>query len=178
MVKYKFTKKRNMIKPDEPEKMYAIPAIVNRVNTRELCQVVTNNTSINHNEAETTFNLVCDSIPRELKRGSSVQLGRLGWMRLSFGSEGVDSFDKFDPQSMIKNLRVIFTPSKDLMAQIKKDLSFENVGVVEGGFTFPNTKSYLEYKQTGKLPVAGGNNEDTEPEPGGETGGEDEDLFG
>ena len=88
MPKFKLTPKRS--KPsqsDSAKKMYAIPAIVNRINTRELCRVVTRNTSTAPTEAEATFNLVCEAIPRELQMGNSVQLGSLGWLRLSRTSE-------------------------------------------------------------------------------------------
>lgn len=178
MPKFKFAKKRNMIKPNDPEKMYAIPMVVNRVNTRELCKIVTRNTSTAPVEAESTFSLVCDAIPRELQLGNSVQLGRLGWLRLSFGSEGVEDINDFDAATMIKNLKVIFTPSKELMASIKTGISFENVGVVDGGFTFPSTKAYLDYKETGKLPVTGGSGTTTEPDDGSEPSTGDEGSFG
>lgn len=179
MPKYKLTKKPT--KPGQTgakTKMHAIPAVVNRVNTRELCTIVTRNTSTSPVEAEATFSLVCDAIPRELQRGSSVQLGRLGWLRLSFSSDGVENIDDFDAATMIKNIKVVFTPSKELMAAINTGISFENVGVVDGGFTFPSTKAYQEYMQTGKLPVTGGSGTTTEPDDGEGPGSGDEGSFG
>ena len=173
MPKFKLTPKRS--KPsqsDSAKKMYAIPSIVNRINTRELCRVVTRNTSTAPTEAEATFNLVCEAIPRELQMGNSVQLGSLGWLRLSFGSVGVDDVKDFDAASMIRNVRVVFTPSKELMNSIKTGLSFENVGVIEEGFTFPSIKAYQDYKTTGQLPVTGGGGSTTQP------GGEDSDDTG
>ena len=179
MAKYKFALKQ--AKPGQTSgktRMHAIPTVVNRVNTRELCNIVTRNTSTSPVEAEATFSLVCDAIPRELQRGSSVQLGRLGWLRLSFGSEGVEDINDFDAATMIKNIKVVFTPSKELMNSIKTGLSFENVGVVDGGFTFSSTKAYLEYKETGQLPVTGGSGSGTEGGGGSEPGSGDEDSFG
>lgn len=178
MPKFKFAKKRNMIKPNDPQKMYAIPTVVNRVNTRELCKIVTRNTSTAPVEAESTFSLVCDAIPRELQLGNSVQLGRLGWLRLSFGSEGVEDINDFDAATMIKNIKVVFTPSKELMNSIKTGISFENVGVVDGGFTFSSTKAYLEYKETGRLPVTGGSGTGTEEGGGTEPGSGEEGSLG
>ena len=70
------------------------------------------------------------------------------------GSSAADAdIAQFDAGSMIKKVKVVFTPSKELMAAIKSGLEFENAGVVEAGFTFPSTKAYLEYKSTGQLPV-------------------------
>ena len=173
MAKFKLTKKKNPMKKDEPGKWYAIPCTVNRLDTRSVCKTVTRNTTTAPTEAESTFNLVVDGIPHEVQLGNSVQLGRLGWLRLSFGSEGVEDITQFDAASMIKNVKVVFTPSKELMAEIKNGLTFENVGVVEEGFTFPSTRSYLEYKETGKLPAQGGTG--TDPDDGETTEpGEDE----
>lgn len=179
MAKYKFALKQ--AKPGQlssKTKMHAIPTVVNRVNTRELCDIVTRNTSTSPIEAEAAFSLVCDAIPRELQRGSSVQLGRLGWLRLSFGSEGVEDINDFDAATMIKNIKVVFTPSKELLASVRSGISFENVGVVDGGFTFSSTKAYLEYKKTGHLPVTGGSGSGSEEGGGSEPSSGDEDSFG
>lgn len=173
MPKFKLMPKKSKPgQPDSAKKMYAIPSVVNRINTRELCKVVTRNTSTAPTEAEAIFSLVCDAIPRELQMGNSVQLGSLGWLRLSFGSVGVDDVKDFDAASMIRNVRVVFTPSKELMNSIKTGLSFENVGVIEEGFTFPSIKAYQDYKTTGQLPVTGGGGSTTQP------GGEDSDDTG
>lgn len=178
MPKFKFAKKKNMIKPNDPQKMYAIPTVVNRVKTLDLCRIVTRNTSTAPVEAESTFSLVCDAIPRELQLGNSVQLGRLGWLRLSFGSVGVEDIRDFDAATMIKNIKVVFTPSKELMNSIMTGLSFENVGVVDNGFTFPSTKAYLEYKESGHLPVTGGSGSGTEQGGGTEPGSGEEGSLG
>ena len=176
MAKFKLTQKKNPMKKDEPAKWYAIPSVVNRLTTRTVCKVVTRNTTTAPTEAESTFNLVCDGIIHELQQGNSVQLGELGWLRLSFGSEGVEDLTKFDAASMIKNLKVVFSPSKTLLSSIEQGLEFENVGVVSEGFTFPSTKSYLQYVQTGKLPTPGDDDEEEEEEGGstepGQGGGE------
>ena len=167
MAKFKLTQKKNPMKKDEPAKWYAIPSVVNRLTTRTVCKVVTRNTTTAPTEAESTFNLVCDGIVHELQQGNSVQLGELGWLRLSFGSEGVEDLTKFDAASMIKNLKVVFSPSKTLLSSIEQGLEFENVGVVSEGFTFPSTKSYLKYLETGKLPTPGDDDEEEEEEGGG-----------
>ena len=172
MAKFKLTQKKNPQDKAAPAKWYAIPSVVNRLTTRTVCKVVTRNTTTAPTEAESTFNLVCDGIVHELQQGNSVQLGELGWLRLSFGSEGVEDLTKFDAASMIKNLKVVFSPSKTLLSSIEQGLQFENVGVVSEGFTFPSTKSYLKYLETGKLPTPGDDDEEEEEEGGGiEPGG-------
>ena len=178
MAKFKLTQKKNPQDKAAPAKWYAIPSVVNRLTTRTVCKVVTRNTTTAPTEAESTFNLVCDGIVHELQQGNSVQLGELGWLRLSFGSEGVEDITKFDAASMIKNLKVIFSPSKTLLSSIEQGLQFENVGVVSEGFTFPSTKSYLKYLETGKLPTPGDDEDEEEEEGGGTEPGGGEGTLG
>ena len=166
MAKFKLSKKKPPLKQGATSLWYAIPSVVNRLTTRDVCEVVTRGSTTAPIEAEASFNLVCSNIPRELRLGNSVQLGDLGWLRLSFGSEGVEEPTDFDLQTMIKNVKVVFTPSKSLMTAVRKDLTFENVGIIENGFTFPSLKSYKNYKETGQLPGTG--------EGGEEEGGEEE----
>ena len=149
MAKFRFVKKKNMLKKDEPGKWYASPTVTNRLNTGTVCRVVTRNTTTAPTELESGFNLVCDAIPLQLQLGNSVQLGKLGTLRLSFGSVGVEDVDQFNAATMIKNVKVIFTPSKELMSAIKDGLSFENVGVVDNGFTYASTRAYKEAKGQG-----------------------------
>lgn len=165
MAKFKFVNRKNPVHKDQPGKWYATPATTQRLSTKAVCKSVSRHTTAAPTELELTFNLVCEDIPAQLQLGHSVQLGSLGWLRLSFGSTGVDNIQDFDP-SMIKNIKIVFTPSKELMANVKQGLSFENAGVVEAGFTFPTTKAYQEYKKTGKLPAPGGQ--------AGEGGGDEE----
>lgn len=146
MAKFKLSLKKNPQKKDEPGKWYAIPTVTNRLDTRAVCKVVTRNTTTAPTELESSFNLVCDGIPHELQQGNSVRLGSLGTLRLSFSSTGVENPADFNASGMIKNVKVVFTPSKELMAAIKDGLAFENVGVVEDGFTYPSVKAYQEYK--------------------------------
>ena len=45
---------------------------------------------------------------------------------------------------MIRKVKVIFTPSKEMMAAIKDGLSFENAGVVDNGFVYATTRAFKE----------------------------------
>ena len=147
MAKYKLALKDS--RPNDksaPAKWYAIPSIVNRLDARAVSKAVTRNTTMSPIELETAFNLVCEGIIDRLQQGNSVQLGDLGILRLSFSSTGVENIEEFNAATMIKNLKVIFTPSKTLLEAVKSGVSFENVGVVEEGFTYPSVKAYQEYK--------------------------------
>jgi predicted histone-like DNA-binding protein len=64
-----------------------------------------------------------DTVPKYLLMGKSVNLGGLGTFRLSFSSEGADTAEAFNT-SMIKRVKVIFTPSTELKSANEK-ASFE-----------------------------------------------------
>ncbi|ADV44671.1 HU family DNA-binding protein [Bacteroides helcogenes] len=149
MAKFRFVKKSKPNAKNEPGKWYASPVVTNRLNTNTVCRAVTRNTTVAPTELESAFNLVCDGIPPQLQQGNSVQLGKLGTLRLSFGSAGVDDIEHFNTASMIKNVKVIFTPSKELMSAVKDGLSFENAGVVDAGFTYATTRAYKDAQAQG-----------------------------
>lgn len=168
MAKFKLSFKKNPQKKDGSGNWYANPSTVNRLDTRSVCKVVTRNTTTAPTELESSFNLVCDGVPHELRQGNSVKLGELGTLRLSFGSLGVSSPELFNAATMIKNIKVIFTPSKELISAVKDGLTFENIGVVEEGFTYPSLKAYQDYKVETRVPGTGGGN----------TGGDGENPLG
>jgi hypothetical protein len=91
----------------------------------------------------------------------------LGTFRLSFGSEGVEDITKFKAAEMIKNLRIIFTPDKQLQEDILSNVTFENAGVVEDGFTYPSLKDYLKKVVSDRPATGDGGNS------GGTGGGDD-----
>lgn len=142
MAKYKLALKKDPNKRNESGKWYAIPITVNSLDTR----AVTRNTTVAPTELETSMNLVCDGIPALLQQGNSVRIGSLGTLRLSFGSTGVENIDDFNAATMIKNAKIVFTPSKELKAAVQEGLSFENAGVIEEGFTYPSVQDYKKYK--------------------------------
>lgn len=151
MAKYKLALKKDPNKRNESGKWYAIPITVNSLDTR----AVTRNTTVAPTELETSMNLVCDGIPALLQQGNSVRIGSLGTLRLSFGSTGVENIDDFNAATMIKNAKIVFTPSKELKATVQEGLSFENAGVIEEGFTYPSVQDYKKYKVADR-PAGGG----------------------
>lgn len=76
----------------------------------------------------------------------------LGKLRLSFGSKGVANIEEFDPQTMIKNAKFVFTPSKELKAALA-NATFEIGGIVEDGIKYGSVASYRKAKG---LPTGGG----------------------
>jgi predicted histone-like DNA-binding protein len=64
-----------------------------------------------------------DILPKYLLMGKSVNMGELGTMRVSFGSEGVENEKDFNA-NRISSVKIIFTPSVELKKQLA-DIHFE-----------------------------------------------------
>jgi predicted histone-like DNA-binding protein len=127
MLKFKLIKKGYPKNTNSPKKYYATHV---KTGTRKLHNIVKDvsvNPSINQKEIRQIIKQVTEIIPDYLLNGESVRLGDLGTIRLSFNSEGVDQAKDFSPD-MIKNIKVIFTPSPKFKERIAE------VEIVEGEY--------------------------------------------
>lgn len=100
-------------------KWYAAPVNEGRVTQREIAADIVELSSLSRGDISNVIESLITVIPRYLMLGKSVNLGDLGTLRISFGSEGVDDKEQFVP-SMIKDVRVVFTPSVQLKDAIEK----------------------------------------------------------
>jgi len=171
MAKFKYVQRVNPNKRKDPAKWYASPTTYEQLDTKAVCRAATRNTSTSATELSSSVDILCDAVPGWLQQGFSVRIGTLGSMRLSFGSTGVESIDKFDASTMIKNVKIIFTPSKELKTAVMNGLTFENAGVVVDGFSYPSVKAYNEFQVSARNPQnpgdSGGGSGDFDPDPFG-----------
>ncbi|MGP1421958.1 MAG: HU family DNA-binding protein [Tannerella sp.] len=104
-------------------KWYAAPVNEGRVTQREIAADIVELSSLSRGDISNVIESLITIVPRYLMLGRSVNLGDLGTLRISFGSEGVDEKEVFIP-SMIKGVRVVFTPSVELKNAIE-NIRFE-----------------------------------------------------
>ena len=159
----------NLAKRKEPltkaEKWYALPATKGTMDEDETAQMAVADTTLGKGEYKYAMEMTTEKLIPLILGGISVTIGKLGKIRLSFGSSGVDNIEDFDAKSMIKNAKFIFTPSKELKEALAK-AEFELEGIVEDGVKYGSKKSYLKAKGL------------VTDEPGGSTtpgGGDDDD---
>lgn len=100
-------------------KWYAAPVNEGRVTQREIAADIVELSSLSRGDISNVIESLITIVPRYLMLGRSVNLGDLGTLRISFGSEGVDDKEQFVP-SMIKGVKVVFTPSVQLKEAIQK----------------------------------------------------------
>lgn len=117
-MKYKMTQRANP--QDRTQiKWYAAPVNEGRVTQREIAADIVELSSLSRGDISNVIESLITIVPRYLMLGRSVNLGDLGTLRISFGSEGVDQKEQFVP-SMIKGVKVVFTPSVQLKDAIQK----------------------------------------------------------
>lgn len=156
MAKYKLIKKVNPQKRQEPGKWYATPKSETPLSGKAMTRAATANTTTAPIEMEASLELLAKFVPLQLQQGHTVKIPGLGTFRLTFKSDGVENIDDFRANSMIKNARIVFTPSKELRESVLSGLSFEDGGVLENDISYA---SLADYRMAKGAPAGGGDSE-------------------
>lgn len=170
MLKYKLVKKVNPLKRTEPAKWYAIPVTGEPQTTKAMTRAATENTTTAPVEMESAIDLFGRYAIKQLQAGNSVRLGELGTLRFTFKSKGVDTLEKYNPVQNIKEVRVIFTPSKDFREQVLQGVEFSEAGVLDEDISYASLDDY--HRAQGTNPGGG------EEEGGSSSGGNGEGTLG
>ena len=126
-IKYIIQKKANPI--DRTSfKYYPVFKSSGRVAKKELVEGMVSRASLTKQEAETAIDYLFEALPDHLKKGHTVQLGELGYFRLTFSSEGCDTADEVSANN-VKKVKLKFICGKELRKAIK-DFSIEKYPVV------------------------------------------------
>lgn len=167
---YNLARRVNPASETKAKLWYAIPASRGVLDEEETAQMAVADTTLGKGEYKYAMEVSSEKLMPLIMSGIAVTIGKLGKLRLSFGSKGVENLDDFDAQTMIKNAKFIFTPSKELKAALES-ATFQLAGVVEDGVKYGTKQSYLKAK--GLLPDTPGSSTGGGTEPG--TGGDDSD---
>lgn len=166
MYKYKLVKKYNPKNPDAPKKWYGAPLSEAALDVKAMTRAATENTTVAPKEMETALELLGNYARQQLLQGHVVKVGDLGTLRITFKSLGVEDITKYNAATMIKEPRILFTPSKEFREAVINGLQFENGGVLEDDINYASLEAYKKAKNI-TTPGGGGT------EPGGD-GGQDE----
>jgi predicted histone-like DNA-binding protein len=124
-MKYKMIERANPQNRSR-KKWYASPVKEGNVTQRTIAADIVELSSLARGDVSNVIESLIDTVPKYLLMGRSVKLGDLGTLRLTFTSAGVENQAQFNT-SMIKGVRVLFTPSVELRSAIEK-VSFEKAG--------------------------------------------------
>lgn len=93
---------------------------------------------------------------------------------MTFKSEGTEDVTQFNAGAMIKNPRIIFTPSKEFRESVLQGIQFQNGGVLEDGISYATMADYKRAKGI----EGGGNTGSGNTGGSGSDGGQEKDPLG
>lgn len=175
MYKYKLMQKVSPRDKNAPKKWYATSIGEQAQSKKAMTRAATENTTTAPAEMEASLDLLGKYATEQLLQGHIVKVGDLGTLRITFKSEGVEDITEFKAVSMIKNPRIVFTPSKEFREQVISKLQFQNGGVLENGISYASLTDYKKAKgivDNGSSPDDGNGGSTTGGNEGGSTGGE------
>ncbi|MDO5104572.1 HU family DNA-binding protein [Capnocytophaga sp.] len=105
------------------KKWYANAIIAAKVGQKDIAKTIASKSSLTAGDIANVIQNLLEELPKELAKGNSVKLGEFGTFRISISSEGVENEKDFNT-SMIKDVRIIFTPGQEIKKAIE-DVSFE-----------------------------------------------------
>lgn len=146
MYKYKLVKKINPQDKAAPKKWYAIPISEVPQTVKAMTRAATENTTTAPIEMEAALELLGRHARQQLQQGHTVRVGDLGTIRVSFKSDGVEDITDFNAGAMIKNPRIIFTPSKEFRESVLQGIQFQNAGVLDEGISYASLSDYKKAK--------------------------------
>ena len=94
-----------------------------------------------------------------------MKVGDLGTLRITFKSDGVANINDFNAGVMIKEPRILFTPSKEFRQNVIQQLKYQNGGVLEEGVNYASLTDYRKAKgiSSGGSGSEGGEGEGEDP---------------
>ena len=124
-MKYYLIKRHNPHDRTAPEKYYPQLILSNKLGLREFAEDIVGRSSLTLGDVENCLENFIDQIPFFLLQGHSIKLGEFGTFRLSVLSNGgaltIGDWDS----SLIKCVKVIFTPGSLLKKRLKNEATFE-----------------------------------------------------
>lgn len=152
---YSLMARKNLLKPDEAPKYYAVARSGRKVTVKEVCKRISERSSYSKGELEGCIGEFLLEIVNVLNEGNIAQVGDLGNFRMSLKTATPTATEKEFKASCIDKGKVLFFPGSDLRKLCK-------------------TLDYALYKSDSKddsgkeepLPDSGGDDNDGEtPDP-------------
>lgn len=123
-MKAKLVARKNPQKPEESAKLYAQPVYNGTVDVDFIAKQIAGRSSLTAGDIKNVLSNFLEEVPTFMALGYSVKLNDLGTFRVSFSSEGVADRKSFN-FSMIRDLKVIFTPTPAIKKSIADSMSYE-----------------------------------------------------
>ena len=106
--------RKNLLKPSEAPKYYAVARSGRKVTVKEVCKRITERSSYSKGELEGCIGEFLLEIVNVLDEGNIVQMGDLGNFRMSLKTATATATEKEFKASCIEKGKVLFYPGSDL----------------------------------------------------------------
>lgn len=147
MAKYKLVKRgKPGDKTGQSMKWYATPVSEKALTAQATTRAATENTTTGPTEMDGACYILRRYAEKQLIQGHIATIPYFGTLRITFKSKGVEEITDFNVTEMIKEPRLLFTPSKEFREAVINNLTFDNAGVIDNGITYGSVKNYLDAK--------------------------------
>lgn len=120
---YSIMTRKNLLKPGEAPKYYAVARSGRKVTVKEICKRVSERSSYSKGELEGSIGEILLEVANVLEEGNIAQLGALGNFRMSLKTITPTDTEKEFKSSCIGKGKVLFYPGSDLR-KLCKTLDF------------------------------------------------------
>jgi predicted histone-like DNA-binding protein len=125
-IKYKTTARRNLLKPTDPLKYYAIASASGKTDIDKLSRLIANNSTVSRTDEYAVIMGLLETVTEELADGNTVSLGKLGTFTVNVKSDGVETAEAVTAAT-IKGAKIVYRPGAELKNMLKT-LKFEKKG--------------------------------------------------
>jgi len=117
--------RKNLQDPTAAPKFYITLVSRMKKDLEQLCDRISQNSTLSKGEIKNVVESLVEEISYQLMEGNSVELGKLGTLRLTAHSDGADEMDKAT-SSLVKDVKIRYRAGSDLANKVKS-IKFEKV---------------------------------------------------
>ena len=116
-IHYVIKSKKNLMQPDAAPKFHPVSKSLKPISRDFLIKDMVKNTSLTYQEAATGIDYLFESIPKYLSLGFTVQIGKIGYFRIAFRTEGSETPEEVTADK-IKRKRLIFVCGREIREMV------------------------------------------------------------
>lgn len=127
-IRYKLVQRKDFTKdaPKDGKRYYAQLVSNGTVSLEELCESIAEETAMTSADVKSIFDRLPRILRRHLSEGRNVQMGELGSIRPTLGSQGTLTKEEFNAATMMKKPGLMFTPGR-LLQEMRGNTTFQRV---------------------------------------------------
>jgi predicted histone-like DNA-binding protein len=125
-IRFRTIQRINLKDPAAPRKWYAIVEQKDKIGIDRLSEKLAAESIVSRADANAVLTALLDTMLRELKEGTPIELGKLGTISISLSSKGMDTENEVTSAS-VKNAKLLYRPGKEIKDMLR-NLKFEKNG--------------------------------------------------